>query len=335
VRPVVLDPAPAVVAASVLTPLGTDPRALEPRPDPRAHPGTEVPVDLAQATGEPPLRLRRMDRYAALGLAAASGALRGAPAAPAGKGDPEWGLFVGSSLACWSSNARFFLEEERRTPLELSPALFARTVPNAVNGEISIAHRIGGPSQTFVSGWAAGAEALAEAAALLAAGGARYILAGGVEAPDDLLRRMHGALRGDPAQGWLPAQIAEAAAILVLTADAEHAATGPIRIRAFLRCHDPLGALSLARAAQDLPLPPVETLIVANSVASETLERWRLDLPGAERVIVPAATGEIGAAGAPAAAALAAARARAGRTGTVLIVARGVEGATLLLALAP
>ncbi len=290
-------------------------------------------MDLAEAAGESPLRLRRMDRSQALGFAAARIALRGARAAPVPGGDPDWGIFLGSSLACWASNALFFLDLLRRPLAELSPALFARTVPNAVSGEISIAHGIGGVSQTFVSGWTAGAEALAEAAAFLAEGRARWLVAGGVEAPDALLRSMYTAARSEVAEDWLPAEIAEAAAVLVLTGGRDD--SPGTRIRAFCRSHDTQGRFSLAEALDLLPVLSIGTLIVANTVPPRILDRWRLEMGRAEVVVLPESTGEIGAAGAPVAAALAASRVHEGRGGSVVILARGMEGNTVLLALGP
>ncbi len=306
-RFVLLEPAPVVAAVAVLTPLGED---------------------VAAITGESPLRFRRMDRYESLGFAAVDLALRKANAAPSKRGDAEWGLLLGSSCGCFASNAEFFFDLERRPAPELSPALFSRTVSNAVNGEISIAHQIGGVNQTFVSGWAAGGEALAEAAALLADGKARWVVAGGIEAPDDVLRRMHAAARREPGMDWLPQEIAEGAAACVLTT--EESAAGHLRLRAFGRGRDPRGTWSLASALDALGALDLQRILVANTVPPRLLDRWRGEGTGADFTVLPDRTGEIGAAGAPVAVALASPVHQG-----ALIIARAREGGTVALALGP
>ncbi|HUD71516.1 MAG TPA: beta-ketoacyl synthase N-terminal-like domain-containing protein, partial [Dongiaceae bacterium] len=171
----------------VLTPAGAGTAPLlDRRVDPPAR--RLLPVDPAGLCGDPPDQLRRADRYGAIGYAAASMAFRDAAApADATTLDPRFGVMIGSSIACWSANRRFHEEHRDQPPASLSPALFVRTVANAVNGDISIARRLAGPCDTFVSGFTAGAEALIAAAAAIDAGRADAILAGGVEAPEGFL----------------------------------------------------------------------------------------------------------------------------------------------------
>jgi len=304
-----LDPAPVVVSCGTIA-------------------GDHAATDLRAKLDEFRARSRRMDRYTSLGWAAASAALANAGLAPIERGDPTWGLILGSSLGCWASNAEYLHDLDHRSAADLSAALFARTVANAVNGEISIAHGIGGINQTLVSGWAAGAEAMIEAAALLAEGRLRFALAGGVESPDEPVQRAYAAQRRAPELRWLPAALAEGAAVCLLSTGR----AGPIRIRAFWRGHDPRGTWSLSTALRDPSSPRIGSVVVTNAVRPSVLEHWRHEARGVRLVHLPDSFGEVGAAGAPLALATAD-RWMEGmsRDDGILLVSRGVEGGTAAL----
>lgn len=273
---------------------------------------------------------RRMDRYAALGCAAASAALDDAGELPRKHGDPDWGVVLGSGLGCWASNAEFLFDLDHRPTPELSPGLFVRTVANAVNGEICIAHGIGGINHTVVSGWAAGAEAVAEAAALLAEGRARWILTGGVEWPDDSPRRVHAALRRAEGLRWLPETLVGTAAICLVTTDNSFAPADRTRILAYRRGHDPQGRWLLSTVLE----PSVGTVVVTNSIPPDLLRSWREQAGDRRFVHLPEESGELGAAGAP----LVLATANRFKSGSssadrILVIARGIEGGTAALLL--
>ena len=203
-----------------------------------------------------------------------------------------------------------------------------RTVANSVTGEISIAHGIGGPSQMIVSGWTAGAEALAEACALLAEGRARYVLAGGIEAPDETLREQHRARRA--ALGWLPETLEEAAALGLLTIVEEPAAG--LRILAYGRGHDPHGEWSLGEALRRLEMPDVESILVTDPVPLELLGRWQHEAEPRALVHFEAGARGLGAAGMPLAfAGIGQDSEQSGPTRATLLLARGFEGATVAL----
>jgi beta-ketoacyl synthase-like protein len=287
VRLVVLDPPPVLAGAGVVV----------------------SPGDVAAACGEPPSRFRRMDRYAALGFAATRLALADSGLGASERGDPRWGTLFGSSLACWSSNAEYSRSLGDGPPPEMGPSLFARTVCNTVNGEIAIAEQLGGESETIVSGWAAGAEALAEASAWIAIGRVRFAVAGGIEAPGPDFE----------ARG-----LVEAAAVCVLA----EAGEGP-RIRAYGRGHDPSGDLSLGAILAELRGHDVSHVFVANGVPPPLLRRIEAEAGGREVVFLPARAGELGAAGGALAATLVRSTVPAGRS--ALVIARGVEGGTVLL----
>lgn len=326
-----LDPPPAILAHGVITPWGVGVSCIAGAGPVERSAGTP---DLAALCGESPLRFRRMDRYSALGFAATRLALAAAPVAPSGPADPDWGLILGSSLACWGSNVEYLDELERLPTIELRPALFARTVSNAVNGEVSIAHRIGGVNETFVSGWAAGADALAEAAARLAEGRSGWILAGGVEAPDAQLARMHAARRQEGGLEWLPDSLTEAAGICLLARTEPGGQHGRLLLHGYWRGHDPRGSLSLDQTLAELEPLRVKAVLLANALPPALLQGWQNQL-GPERIVqLPSEVGELGAAGAPVAVALAVERrGRLSAREGFLVLSRSIEGNTSILAL--
>jgi hypothetical protein len=313
----------------VLTPAGA---GTAPLLDHRAGAASRrtVPVDPAGLCGDAPDQLRRADRYGALGYAAAALALRDAavaPSEPAVAIDPGFGVMIGSSVACWSANRRFHEERRDQPAASLSPALFVRTVANAVNGDISIARRLAGPCDTFVSGFTAGAEALIAAAAAIDAGRAHTVLAGGVEAPEGFL---------EPPPDWFPV---EAAGFALVRRGHGDGATTPDddapRLVAWHRSHDPAGAFRLAAALDALHPTPIDMILIANRIPGEILGRWRADAGDRPLFALADRAGETGAAGAPIAAALARAAGGAGPAGRApspprasarLILGRDPEG---------
>jgi len=296
-------------------------------PPPRtARDGTprrrDVPLDLAALCGAAGDTLRRMDRYGALGYAAAHLALRDGEALRGAPFDPGCGVMIGSSVACLGA-CRLFHEERRdRPPASRSPALFVRTIANAVNGDISIARGLDGPCETFVSGFTAGAEAMLAAAAAIDAGRATAVLAGGVEAPDSFWR--------ERATESLPV---EAAGFVLLRGDGDP--TAP-RLRAWHRSHDPAGSFPLRAAIEALAPLPIEAIVVANLVSEALLDRWRRDAGGRPVVDLAERAGELGAAAAPIAAGLhgAGARVEAGTSAPAgwLVLSRDQEGGMAVLA---
>ncbi len=280
---------------------------------------------------DPESGVRRMDRYAALACTVAERVLVRAERAPDSAGDPRWGVVLGSSLGSWASNARYLDDLLERPPLELSPVLFARTVSNTINGEIAIAGRFGGVSHTLVSGWSAGADAIAEAAALVSEGRADFVLAGGVEAPDRTLDALHAERRGEPGLGWLPARIETGAALCLLGPHDRAATRGRFALHAYHRAHDPRATWSLAEALAALAPSPSGTVVVSNTVPPELLARWRAEAPRTRIDVAVDHAGELGAAGAPSAIARALDPNATSVADDLLIVSRAVEGATTAL----
>jgi hypothetical protein len=334
------DAAPRFKAFGVLTP---------------ADRGTaEVTVDLPALCGEPPLRFRRFDRYAALGYAAARVAMRALPSGgdwsceAADPADPGRGVILGSSLACWASNVRHQRSQRDLVTGAPSAATFVRTVANSVNADLSIALRFGGPGALFAGTWTAGAEAIIAAAAALADGRARTILAGGVEAPGPDLRAMHAGGEAATAASatagrWFSGPLAEAAAIAIMESagDIESVALkeapgagaearGSLRLLAYGRAHDPERRISIT-ALLDAPAPhPPGAVVMANTLPPALLDRSREEAAPRPLIYLPDRAGELGAAGTPAAVALADSLPS---TGGVLVVARDLAGGIAALVL--
>jgi len=333
-----LDPAPVLRGFGVVTPPGVGAGPLVRSPDIFASgPSLDVTTNLAATCGEWAAALRRTDRYGALGFTAARLALLDAGLEPPPTVDAEWGVMIGSTLGCWGSNARHHGALRGEPGPDPSPALFVRTTSGAVNGDISIAWRLGGPSATFVSGWTAGAEALISAGAAISGGRARRMLAGGIEAPEGPFRAMNAAARLRSGGEWLPAALAEGASVALLDAEG---APGALRLRAFARESDRSGSWSLSGLLRELDPLRIRCFVIANTLPGPMRTRLEEEAGDLQVIDLPKHTGEIGAAGVVAAIAAAATTPAANTVtqdrlpGGVVVLVRGVEGGVVVLALA-
>lgn len=114
-----------------------------------------------------PARLARMDRLCALALVACDAALLDAELRP---GDPAWqpertAVVLGTAFGCHATNEDYY--RGLRSPEGASPRLFAYTLPSAPVGEISIHHRVQGPTLTLAGSGTAALDALASGLELL------------------------------------------------------------------------------------------------------------------------------------------------------------------------
>jgi 3-oxoacyl-[acyl-carrier-protein] synthase II len=135
---------------------------------------------------------RRLSRASQLAVVAARLALADAGSQPGQL--PTAGLVLGSHWGDFRSSeafARGFLE---RGPLGLSPLIFPNTVMNAMAAQVSIALGLRGPVLTLNEMDVAGELAVARAHALLLAGRARAVLAGGSDEMSPVLYRELGRL---------------------------------------------------------------------------------------------------------------------------------------------
>lgn len=215
-------------AAVVLTAEATaraprPPRAVYVRAVARA---ASIELDaLSQALGVPKDRLGRLDTLTRLSLSAVA-SLAAAVGAETLRGA---GIVAGQALATLDTNARFDARKRARGPTAVEPRLFPATSPNAAAGECAIAFGLTGPSFAVGSGLAAGLEALARAAELVAARDAERVV---VLAADDAGPAARELLAWS---GQGTRELAEGAVALLL--DAEPSA-------------------ALARVPLDLPVDP-------------------------------------------------------------------------------
>jgi hypothetical protein len=127
-----------------------------------------------------------MDRFGSSGFVAALLAIRDVTVTgletTSREGGPGAGIVFGSRHGCRDSLETFARSlASAATPSDLSPAVFAQTVHNSVNGEVGIAWAAGGVSETLISGCTGGSDAINRGGELVASGRALRIVAGGAE----------------------------------------------------------------------------------------------------------------------------------------------------------
>jgi hypothetical protein len=161
-------------------------------------------------------RLGRMDRLSQLALLAAHQALETPGVMPP---RPERaGVALGTAHGSHLSNELYW--RGLREPDGASPSLFAYTLPSAATAEISMCFGLKGPSITLAHGAASGLAAVVSAAALIAAGAADWMIAGGAEVLSATLL----AAAGDVEAGGDAPPLSEGAAFFVLGRDGRHVA---------------------------------------------------------------------------------------------------------------
>ncbi|HEV8122130.1 MAG TPA: beta-ketoacyl synthase N-terminal-like domain-containing protein [Candidatus Polarisedimenticolia bacterium] len=301
------EPAPIIAGWGALTPWGRGVSAWSEAAPRHVGAGDEI----ERLASLPDLLARRLDRFGLLALAASREAFASSTFAASGAPDGGCGVLFGSRHGCASSN-RAYGEDLARLPVrELRPALFVRTVSGAAAADVSMALGLRGPSQTFVSGPLAGAEALAGAATALVRGTAPLCLTGGIEVP--------------PGDG--DATRLEAAAAILLERGDRSAGETPLRLRlvgaAFGRDVEGSGTLHLLADAVEAGC---DLVAIANPAPPEVLPLWR-QAAGRARVLFLGAHGDLGAAGAV----LAAGLSDAGCDRGAVVVARDPSGETALL----
>ena len=278
------------------------------------EPLPSLPVDLG--------RLRRMDRFGRSGFLAGGLALASAGQGVRTPPDPKLGVVFGTAHGCRDSLIDFTLEIAAATSVEgLSPALFAETVHNTVNGELAIAWGLGGPSETLVSGKTGGADALVRAARLLLAGRAEAVVAGGAEGVHPRMRAWEDGSGGP----MIPLREAGAALLLDLpsTPAAGDILLGP---SAWFREPDPSRATVrvgswIARVFGSTQPP----LLVAATVEADAT------LAGPSVIRLSREIGELAGAAGAVGAVLAVRELRAGKAYAAAVVARDPDGATTVL----
>ena len=279
-----------------------------------------LPVDVS--------RLRRMDRFARSGFFAGSLSLVEAGIVPHKPPDATLGVVFGTAHGCRDSLIDFTLElRSSRSVEQLSPALFAETVHNTVNGELAIAWGLGGPSETIASGRTGGADAILRGAELVRAGRAAAVVAGGAEGiHPKMVEWWEQELPGKGTSAGAPR---DAGAALVLAPARANAETDDILLASATRFFEPDPSEAARRTAswideafegKERPL-----LLAATPDVDGMFSAWPCRHVAAE-------TGELyGAAGAVAAV-LAVQEIRKKRTGSALVASRDPAGPVTLLA---
>ena len=171
----------------------------------RAFPTDDCPSRLGGEVGDLTAYLqdgeaRRLARASQLALVAARLALADAGLQPGQL--VAAGLVLGSHWGDFRSSETFALGYLERGALGLSPLIFPNTVMNAMAAQVAIAVGVRGPMLTLNEADVAGELAVARGAALIAAGRASVVLAGGSDELSGILYRELSRLgttsRADP-----------------------------------------------------------------------------------------------------------------------------------------
>jgi len=108
-------------------------------------------------------------------------ARRGSSFVPGSVPSERVGLVLGNALAGQSGMIDFANDVRQQSPRFVSPIRFPQTVGNFITGALSRAYDIRGPNSTIACGSASGLSAVIDGCALLSAGKADVIFAGGTE----------------------------------------------------------------------------------------------------------------------------------------------------------
>jgi len=138
---------------------------------------------------DPPLRLRRFDRYCRIGCAAIALALQDAGMERAETTRPI-GIIGSTRYGCFETDLAFQATAEEKTGVYASPGLFSYTLPGIALSEAAILFQLTGP--TFTVGdpvGQRGRRALEIAVDLLVSETCPAVLAGWLDAENRLLKR--------------------------------------------------------------------------------------------------------------------------------------------------
>lgn len=149
--------------------------------------GIEVKIGAPMPDFDPlafidPKKARRLDRSTHFALAAAKLALDDASIDLARVDVTRFGVVAGTGIGGMETFADNFKTLTERGPRRVSPFFVPRMMPNAICGEISIAHGLKGPNFGVVSACASASHAIGLAARLIQAGDLDCVIAGGAEA---------------------------------------------------------------------------------------------------------------------------------------------------------
>ena len=129
-----------------------------------------------------PKHVRHLDRAAQFALVAANLALQDARLDPRAYDATRFGVVAGTGIGGMETFAENFTTLLEKGPRRVSPFFVPRLMPNAIAGEISIAHGLRGPNFGIVSACASGSHAVGVARDLIAGGLLDAAITGGSEA---------------------------------------------------------------------------------------------------------------------------------------------------------
>jgi len=188
---------------------------------------------------------RRADRFTQFAVAAAQEALAQAGLAIAEEDGRRTAIIVGTAMGGVMTLAEEYEQMRTKGPGRVSPFLMPMMLPDMASGQLSIRLGARGPNYALVSACASGADAIGEAANMIARGDVDAALAGGSEAPITPIAvagfaaaKALSTRNDDPATASRPFAagrdgfvIAEGCGLLVLEAE-EHAKARGARILA-------------------------------------------------------------------------------------------------------
>lgn len=126
---------------------------------------------------------RRADRFTQFAVAAAQEALSQSSIDLSEDGGRRVAVIVGTAMGGIMTLAEEYEQLRTKGPGRVSPFLMPMMLPDMASGQLSIRLGARGPNLALVSACASGADAIGEAANLIARGEADAALAGGSEAP--------------------------------------------------------------------------------------------------------------------------------------------------------
>ncbi len=188
---------------------------------------------------------RRADRFTQFAAAAAQEALAHAALDITHDNGQRTAIIVGTAMGGIMTLAEEFEQLRTKGPGRVSPFLMPMMLPDMASGQLTIRLGARGPNYALVSACASGADAIGEAANMIARGDADVALAGGAEAPITPIAvagfaaaKALSTRNDDPATASRPFAagrdgfvIAEGCGLLVLEAE-EHAKARGARILA-------------------------------------------------------------------------------------------------------
>ena len=125
--------------------------------------------------------LRSMDRFIHLAVAAADEALRGSGLGAESPVRERTGTLIGVGIGGLSTIETMAKVLAEKGPSRISPYFIPATISNLAAGQVSMRHRLKGPSYTHTSACASGAHAIGDAFRAIARGDMDACVAGGSE----------------------------------------------------------------------------------------------------------------------------------------------------------